>query len=335
LTDSQTTHDVVVVGAGPVGLACAVALAREGLDYLVLEKGCLVHSVFRFPPQMVFFTTPELLEIGGLPLVCQHEKPTRGEALKYYRRVVSTLGLRVLTYRKVVRVTGQNGDFVVEVERTATGERLTYRCRKLVLATGYYDNPNRLDVPGEDLPKVSHYYTEAHPYCGLEVAVIGAGNSAAEAALELHRAGASVTLVHRGRELSPSLKYWVAPDIENRIRSGEVAARLETVVVQITADRLQVRHRPSGRIDELANDFVFALTGYHADNDLLRGLGVALEPASLKPRLDPETLESNVSGVYLAGGVTAGTENNKIFIENGRLHGHRIAEAVRAALGPA
>ncbi len=187
----------------------------------------------------------------------------------------------------------------------------------------------------ELLPKVSHYYTEAHPYSDLDVAVIGAGNSAAEAALELHRAGARVTLVHRGGELSPSLKYWVDPDIGNRISSGEVAARLQSVVVEITPDRLRVRHQPSGRIDELANDFVFALTGYHADNDLLRGLGVALDPVSLKPRLAPETLESNVFGLYLAGGVTAGVENNKIFIENGRLHGQRIAEAVRAALGRA
>jgi len=324
--------DVLIIGAGPTGLACAVELERDGCDYLVIEKGCIVNSLFHFPTQMIYFTTPELLEIGDLPLICVREKPNRLEALKYYRRVVDTYRLRVNQYEKVLRVTGSDGDFRVETELQADGKRHRYRARKLIVATGYYDQANYLGIPGEDLPKVSHYYTEAHPFYDREVAIIGAGNSAADAALELFRGGASVTLIHRRPDLSRSLKYWVAPDISNRIKNGEIKALFNTEVVEIKPTSLRTRNVETGAEAELPNDFVFALTGYHADYDFLRWMGIVLDPETLKPRLNPETLESNVPGIYLAGVVIAGVENNKVFIENGRFHGKQIIAALRSAL---
>jgi thioredoxin reductase (NADPH) len=324
--------EILIIGAGPTGLACAVELERDGYDYLVIEKGCIVNSLFHFPTQMIYFTTPELLEIGDLPLICVREKPNRLEALKYYRRVVDTYHLRVKQSEKVVRVTGADGDFQVETELQATRERLSYRARKLIVATGYYDQPNYLGIPGEDLPKVAHYYSEAHPFYDREVAIIGAGNSAADAALELFRGGARVTLIHRRPDLSKSLKYWVAPDISNRIKNGEIKALFSTAVTEIKPQSISVRNLVTNEAAELKNDFVFALTGYHADYDFLRRLGIELDAETMKPRLDPETLESNVAGLYLAGVVIAGVENNKVFIENGRFHGKQIIAALRAAL---
>src|SRR5438105_3718169 len=322
--------DVLIIGAGPTGLACAVELQRDGDEYLVIEKGCVVNSLFHFPTQMIYFTTPELLEIGDLPLICVREKPNRVEALKYYRRVVDTYRLRVNQYERVVRVTGADGDFRVETKLEANGEPRRYRARKLIVATGYYDHPNHLGIPGEDLPKVSHYYTEAHPFYDRDVAIVGAGNSAADAALELFRGGARVTLIHRRPDLSRSLKYWVAPDISNRIKNGEIKALFNTEVVEIKPTSIRTRNIETGEETELANDFVFTLTGYHADYDFLRRLGVALNSETLKPALNPETLESNVPGIYLAGVVIAGKENNKVFIENGRFHGKQIITALRA-----
>lgn len=324
--------DVLIIGAGPTGLACAVELQRDGYDYLVIEKGCVVNSLFHFPTQMIYFTTPELLEIGDLPLICVREKPNRLEALKYYRRVVDTYRLRVNQYEKVVKVAGADGDFQIGTELQTTGEPHSYRARKLIVATGYYDHANYLGIPGEDLPKVAHYYTEAHPFYDRHVAIIGAGNSAADAALELFRGGARVTLIHRRPDLSRSLKYWVAPDLSNRIKNGEIKALFKTEVIEIKPASLRTRHIETGEEMEFANDFVFALTGYHADYDFLRRLGIVLDDETLKPQLNPETLESNVPGLYLAGVVIAGKENNKVFIENGRFHGKQIMAALRATL---
>lgn len=324
--------DVLIIGAGPTGLACAIELARLGYSYAVIEKGCVVNSLFHFPTQMIYFTTPELLEIGDLPLVCEREKPGRLEALKYYRRVVGTYRLNVHQYEKALTVEGKDGDFRIETEMVADGERKAYHSRKVIIATGYYDLPNHLGIPGEELPKVSHYYTEAHPYYDREVAIIGAGNSAADAALELFRGGARVTLIHRNADLSKSLKYWVAPDITNRINNGEIRAYFNTVVAEIRATSIRVRNIATGVEQEIPNDFVFALTGYHADYDFLRSLGIELHPETLKPALDPLTLESNVKGMYMAGVVIAGVENNKVFIENGRFHGKQIIAALHAAL---
>jgi len=330
----DTVLDVAVIGAGPTGLACAIELTREGYRYAVLDKGCVVNSLFHFPPNMVYFTTPELLEIGDLPLVCQGEKPTRLEALKYYRKVAETYELNILPYEAVTRAVREDGLFHLDTRCEKTGERRRHRSRALIVATGYYDNPNRLGIPGEELPKVSHYYTEAHPFHRRDVLVIGAGNSAAEAALDLFRGGARVTLVHRRAEPSSGLKYWVAPDLANRVKANEIRALFETEVTEIRPASVHLRRSKTGETLELPNDFVFALTGYHADTDFLRSMGVRVDPETQKPALDPETLESNVPGLYMAGVVIAGVDNNKVFIENGRFHGKQVVRALRATLPP-
>ena len=325
-------HDVIVIGGGPTGLACAIEAQRAGLDYLVIEKGCLVNSLYHYPTQMIFFTTPELLEIGDLPFVCEREKPNRIEALKYYRRVADTYRLQVNQYEKVVSVTGNDGNFRVETELQATGDHRSYHARKLIVSIGYYDQPNVMGIPGEDLPKVSHYYKDAHPYYNRDVVVIGAGNSAALAALDLYRHGARVTLIHRGATLKPTIKYWILPDIQNRLENDEVTAHFQTIITTINETSLRLRHLETGEEHVLPNDFVFAMTGYHVDNDFLYSLGIAIDPDTWKPQLDAETLESNVAGVYLAGVTIAGKDTGKVFIENGRFHGGQIVQALRAKL---
>jgi thioredoxin reductase (NADPH) len=324
--------DVIIIGGGPTGLACAIEAQRAGLNYLVLEKGCLVNSLYHYPTQMIFFTTPELLEIGDLPFVCEREKPNRIEALKYYRRVADTYQLRVHQYEKVVQVTGRDDDFHVATELQATGESRAYRTRKLIVSIGYYDQPNRIGIPGEDLPKVSHYYKDAHPYYNRDVAVIGAGNSAALTALDLYRHGARVTLIHRGATLKPTIKYWILPDIQNRLENHEIKAHFQTIITEITETTIRTRHLETGAEQTLPNDFVFAMTGYHVDNDFLGSLGIAIHPETWKPQFTPETLESNVVGVYLAGVTIAGKDTGKVFIENGRFHGKQIIKALQAAM---
>ena len=321
--------DVIVIGGGPTGLACAIETQRAGFNHLVIEKGCVVNSLFNYPTQLVFFTTPELLEIGDLPFVCEREKPNRQEALKYYRRVVDTYKLRVNQYERVLKVSGADGNFLVETEMVMTGERHSYRSKKIVVAIGYFDQPNFIGIPGEDLPKVSHYYKDAHPFYDRDVAIIGAANSAAIAALDLYRHGARVTIIHRQANLRPTIKYWILPDIENRIKNGEVKAHFNTIVTEIKPTMIRIRHLETGEESELPNDFVFALTGYHTDNDFLRSLGIEIDPETMKPKFDAETMESNVKGVYLAGVVIAGKETGKIFIENGRFHGGQIAKALQ------
>jgi thioredoxin reductase (NADPH) len=317
-------NDLLIVGAGPAGLAIAIAASQAGLDYEVLEKGVLVNSIFHFPRNMVFFTTPELLEIGGLPFVTPYEKPTQWEALRYYRRVTDSYGLRV-SFGERVRALGRyDGGFSVTTE-TPQGE-VARRARNVAVATGYYDHPNRLEIPGEDLPHVFHYYDEPHPYYRRRVLVVGGKNSAAIAALELHRAGASVTLVHRRSELGKSIKYWIRPDIENRIAEGSVAARFDTRVVEIRRESVTVdRH---GVREEIAADAVFLMTGYSPDVRLLREAGVRIDEASLQPQHDPATLETNIPGLFVAGALASGRETSRIFIENGRFHGEAIVAAI-------
>lgn len=327
--NNQTVFDVIVIGGGPTGLACAIEAQRAGFSHLVIEKGCVVNSLFHYPTQLVFFTTPELLEIGDLPFVCEREKPNRQEALKYYRRVVDTYKLNVKQYERVFDISGSDGDFRVETELVMTGERRSFRAKKIVIAIGYFDRPNLIGIPGEDLPKVSHYYKDAHPFYDRDVAIIGAANSAALSALDLYRHGARVTIIHRQATLRPTIKYWILPDIENRIKNGEIKAHFQTIVTEIKPTSIRIRHLETGEESELPNDFVFALTGYHTDNDFLRSVGIEIDPETMKPKHNPETMESNVKGIYLAGVVIAGKETGKIFIENGRFHGGQIAAALQ------
>jgi len=327
-------HDLLIIGAGPAGLAAAIAAKQRQLDYQVLEKGILVNSIYRFPRHMIFFTTPDLLEIGGLPLVSPYEKPTRLEALKSYRRVTDALELDIVYGETVLQVTRdaeQDDGPVFSVEaRSARGVRRARHARAVVFAIGYYDHPNVIDVPGEDLLHVSHYYEEAHPYYLQRVVIVGGGNSAAETALELYRAGAHVTLVHRHPELKPTIKYWVRPDIENRIKEGSIAARFSTRVVEIRPTEVVVEG-PGGR-EELMADSVLLLTGYHADSDLLVRAGVRCDATTSKPEYDAVTLETNVPGLFLAGGVVSGRDTSAIFIENGRFHGDAIVKVISERL---
>jgi len=319
------TYDIICIGAGPTGLATAIEAKRAGMRPLVIDKACLCNSIFHYPVNMVFFTTPELLEIGDLPLVCAAEKPTRVEALKYYRKAAEHDALELRLYELVVRVDGQDENFTV-VTKTEKGTEQRYRSRKIAVATGYYDLPNQLGVPGEDLSHVSHYYSEPHEYWNQDVVVIGGKNSSAEAALDLYRNGARVTLVHRNKELGATIKYWVRPDIENRIKAGQVKALFETRVKRITNEEVLVENGAGEK--RLPARRVFALTGYHPDFTFIESLGVRLDPESRKPALDPNTLESNVAGIHLAGVVIGGRHTGEIFIENGRFHGKQIIQAL-------
>ena len=318
-----------MVGAGPTGLACGIELQKRGVKTVLIEKGCVVNSIYHYPTHMTFFTTPELLEIGNIPMTSLNEKPNRTEALKYYRRVAAHFNLDVRQYEKVDRIAGEDNRFeVFTTDRLGCGH--VYLVRKIVLATGYYDVPNRLNVPGEELEKCLHYYKEPHPYYNHDVAVIGAKNSAAIAALELYWTGARVTLIHRGAGISSKVKYWIKPNIENRIKNEEIHGYFHSQVLEILPDSLRIA-TPEGE-RELKNDFVFALIGYQPDLTFLNATGIVLEPHTQRPRTNPETLESDRAGVYLAGVIVAGMHTNEIFIENGRFHGAKIAQSIAAKL---
>jgi len=321
--------DLLVIGAGPTGLACAIEAQRAGFRVVLVEKGCLVNSLYHYPPQMLFFTTPELLEIGDIPFPSAHQKPTREEALEYYRKVTEHYRLDVRQYERVEKVTGADGDFRVHT-RDRLGVEHVHQSHKLAVATGYYDLPNALGVPGEELSKVLHYYGEPHPYFNLDVVVVGGKNSAAIAALELWRRGARVTLVHRGPGVDQHVKYWIKPDIENRIKAGEVRAYFGSTLREIGQDYVIVA-APGGDV-RLKNDFVFALTGYHPDYGFMRAMGIELEPSESRPVSDAVTLETNVPGIYVAGVIVAGSRTSEIFIENGRFHGRQIARSLQEKL---
>jgi thioredoxin reductase (NADPH) len=322
-------YDAVIVGAGPTGLACAIELKKLGLNAIVIDKGCVVNSLYHYPTNLVFFTTPELLEIGGIPMTSLNEKPNRIEALKYYRRVADYFELTIHQYEKVDSIDGEDLNFQVHTT-DRYGAAQVYGARKVILAIGYYDVANRLGVPGEDLPKVLHYYKEAHPYYDQDVLVVGAKNSAALAALELFWTGARVTLVHRGDHISSKVKYWIKPNIENRIRFGDVKGYFQSRIVEILPASVRLS-TPEGE-KEIPNDYVFALIGYRPDLTFLEQTGIVLDPKSLRPKTDDKTLESARSGVYLAGVIVAGMHTNEIFIENGRFHGSQIAVDIAARL---
>jgi thioredoxin reductase (NADPH) len=326
----ETRADVIVIGAGPTGLACAIEVQRAGFKVITLDKGCVVNSLYNYPANMTFFTTPELLEIGDIPFATAHQKPTREEALEYYRKVAEHYHLDIRQYTWVKTVTGQDGDFnIAATDRM--GRVFDFHTRKLIVSTGYYDLANFMDILGEDLPKVHHYFREPHPFFDMDVLVIGGKNSAAISALDLWRHGARVTLVHRGARMHTHVKYWILPDIENRIKNHEIAAYFNSTVKEIEADYVTL-NTPDGPV-RLKNDFVFAMTGYHPDYDFLRSIGIELSSEQCRPVCDPVTLESNVPGVYVAGVIVAGSRTNEIFIENGRFHGQQIAAHLAQKLG--
>ena len=320
----MSVRDVIIVGGGPSGLATAIAAKHFGLDYVVLEQGSLVDGIARFPINMVFFTTPELLEIGGIPLTTPFEKPTRAEALRYYRKVVDVFQLQVSMYEKVISIeapAAPGEPFIVE-SRTSRAVTRVREARHVVLAMGYYELPNMLNIPGEDLPHVSHFYKEAHPYYRQRVVIVGGKNSAAEAALEIHRAGGHVTMVHRGSGFGDSVKYWVKPDIENRVKEGSIAAHFNAQVVEIRSNEVVLDTGAT-----IPAEAVLLLTGYRADPEFMRRIGVEIND-ELAPRYNAETYETNVPGLFVAGGQVAGKRTGTVFIENGRFHGEQIAKVI-------
>jgi len=305
-------ESAIIVGAGPIGLACAISAKRRGIDPLVIDAGALANSIVRYPINMMFFTTPERLEIGGHPLVCAGAKATREEALKYYRGVARAEGIRVQTYTKLITAH--------EVETRLGKAGISWD--KLVLATGYFDQPNRLGVPGEDLPHVHHYFDEGHFSYGRDAVVIGGKNSAVEAALQLFRAGARTTIIYRGTTWPKSVKYWLRPDLENRIKAGEITARLGTHVAAITPS--EVRVHGLGGEEAIRAERVYPLIGFHPDLGLFDRIGIKYDRETGRPQIDANTLETSVAGVHVAGSVTAGNKISEIFIENGRFDGEKI-----------
>ncbi|SIT00258.1 YpdA family putative bacillithiol disulfide reductase [Alicyclobacillus vulcanalis] len=321
--------EACIIGAGPCGLAVSVELKRRGISHVVIEKACIVSTIYRFPTQMVFNSTPERLEIGGIPFYTERAKPTRMEALTYYRTVVDRLRLPLRQYEEVLSVErlDKDGAFCL-VSRTRSGRMRKTEARTVIVATGYFDHPNLLGVPGEDLPHVSHYYRDAHPYYGQRVVVIGGTNSAAEAAIDLHRIGASVTLVHRGSAMSDKIKPWVKPDIQSLIDKRAIDVYFQSRVTEITPDDVSV-DTADGPL-KIPCDHVLALTGYHPDTSFLERMGVEIERETGIPMHDESTFETNVPGLFVAGVVVSGYDANRIFIENGRLQAPLIAEAIAA-----
>jgi thioredoxin reductase (NADPH) len=314
-------EDIIIVGGGPCGLAAAIAFKEIGRNPLIIEKGNIVNAIYHYPTHQTFFSTSEKLEIGDIPFITESYKPKRNQALVYYRDVVKRKQLRINNFEQVVKVVKEEEGFLIVTDKQ------TYQAPYVVIATGYYDHPNYMNVPGEDLSKVSHYFKEAHPYFDKDVCVIGGKNSSVDAALELVKAGARVTVLYRGTEYSPSIKPWILPEFEALVRNGTILMEFNSHIIEITND--QVRYKKDGEEKAIYNDFVFAMTGYRPDHQFLKAMGIKIDEETGRPLFNPDTMETNIEGVYIAGVIAAGNNANEIFIENGRFHGGLIAQSIK------
>src|SRR5699024_1649280 len=320
----QKEH-TIIVGAGPCGLSCAIALKKKGITPLIIEKGNVVHTLYHYPTHQTFFSTSEKLEIGGIPFITEKPKPVRLQALAYYREVARRKALRINAFEKVTEVSKETDAFNLKTNADATGEKY-YRADNIILATGYYDQPNHMDIPGEELDKVSHYVKEGHPYFNKQVAVIGGKNSAVDATLELHKAGAHITVLYRGGEYSKSIKPWILPEFASLVKKDIVHMEFNSHVTHITQTHLS--YQVDGKTKTIPNDYVFAMTGYQPDQDFFRKCGIDMDEITGSPIYNEQTMETNIPGLYVASVVAAVYNNNKIFIENGRFHGEYIAESI-------
>lgn len=315
-------EDAIIIGGGPCGLAAAIALQEIGLNPLIIEKGNIVNAIYNYPTHQTFFSTSEKLEIGSIPFITVEYKPRRNEALTYYREVVKRKNIKINAYEKATKIEKQGpDDFLIVTNKNQ------YIASHVIIATGYYDNPNFMNIPGEDLPKVFHYFKEAHPFFDKDVVVVGGKNSSVDAALELVKAGARVTVIYRGKGYSPSIKPWILPEFDSLVRNGVIQMEFQSHVIEILDDK--VVYTKDGQVLEIKNDFVFAMTGYHPDHRFLEAMGVRIDRESGRPFFNSETMETNIEGIYIAGVIAAGNNANEIFIENGRFHGELIAQAIK------
>ncbi len=321
----STIYDLAIIGAGPIGIEAGIRAKKAGLNYIILEKGCLVNAIAAYPTYMTFFTTSERLEVGGHPLITTTDKPTRKEALDYYRKVVHNEQLKVKQYSEVIAVAKENGSFKLSV-LTDKQEHKSYLASKVAVATGYFDNPKYLNVKGEELNNVSHYYSEAHLFYQRNVTIIGAGSSAADAALDLYKAGANVTMVHRGDDFRHSLKYWIRPNLENRVKEGSIIVHFNSSIKEITATKVLIEKE--GQEISIATDQTFALTGYYASTKLLKQMGVKINSSDFSAEHNPETFETNIEGVYVIGSAGYGTRTSDVFIENGLVHAQKALDNI-------
>lgn len=311
---------VIIVGGGPCGLSAAIALKKEGIDALIIEKGNVVNTIYHYPTHQTFFSSSEKLSIGDIPFIIEEHKPKRNQALVYYREVVKRLNLRINRFEEVLSIKQENKRFIVQTSLD------TYTADKIVIATGYYDHPNSLDIPGDQLPKVFHYFKEAHPFFDTDVAIIGGKNSAVDAAIELQKAGARVSVFYRGSQYSSSIKPWILPQFEGLVKNGTISVHFESMVTKIEEEKIE--YLQNGQSASIKNDFVFAMIGYHPDHLFLKNMGVIIDEESGRPLYHPETMETNIEGIYIAGVIAAGNNANEIFIENGRFHGEQIARSI-------